>query len=113
MLFVALEPSLFHSAPKLQYVYAQRPSVPPNLHIADLKHRFAAFLGELRTKLGLPDKYRYLFTKTGEPVERLATVIRGDYTFFISNLPSMDIPGEKAQTYRKLIEEKFKSAVGH
>lgn len=112
LLVVALDPSLFHAAPKLQYVYTSRPPATANLHLVELKRRYAVFLAELRDKLGLADKYRHLFTKTGEPVDSLAGVIQGDYTFFISSQPSFDAEGERTNSYRSVVEGKFKSLVG-
>jgi hypothetical protein len=111
VLVIALEPSLFHTAPKLQYVYTPRPAVPSGLHMADLKKKYQLFLTELRHKLSLTEKYRYFYTKLGIPVESIAEVIRGDYTFFISCLPTFEGSGEKSLTYRTLMETKFCSAV--
>lgn len=111
LLVVALEPSLFHAAPKLQYVYTSRPAAVSKVHLAELKKRFASFVAQLREKLGLPDKYRHLFSKTGDSVDSLADVIKGDYTFFISSQPSFDAIGEKSNSYRSIVEGKFKSLV--
>ena len=90
-LIVAFSPILKSALQKISYCLIDRPKIPYGLNREEVKHLLTELIDKLRAKMALPFSFRNLFTKDGSRVTSICDVIEGDYTFFFSPLPNMDL----------------------
>lgn len=90
-LVIAFSPILKSSLQRIQYCLIDRPTMPANLNKEQIRRRFVDLVSTLRDKLSLPSSYRNLYNKNGKKLSTIVQVAEGDYSFFISPMPSLDI----------------------
>lgn len=90
-LIVPFSPILKSSLQRISYCLIDRPTLPQNLNNEQIKKRFVDLVETLRRKMALPESFRNLYSKNGKKLSTIVEVIEGDYTFFLTPLPSMDL----------------------
>ena len=90
-LIVPFSPILKSTLQRISYCLINRPKIPLNLNNEQIKKRLLDFVDSLIQKMALPDSFRNLFSKDGKKITTIVEIVEGDYTFFLTPLPSMDL----------------------
>ena len=85
LLVVAISPLFYMNVEKMRYTYMPVPKVRSRMKEEDIKLQLLDTVARLQQMIGVPQKFRNLFTKQGRKVKTVYELLSGEVTFFLGS----------------------------